>query len=122
MHLADRDNAREQIGFAVGIGLVQHAFVAFTRGAGFVCIDPGNNEQLVPDFFVHVLQTADIFCHAVFAVCRTGADDEDEFVAASLEDIPQFLIPRSFLRGQRGRKRIEFLEDIRRGQLLVNGE
>ena len=81
---------------------MQHAFVAFAGGPRLVGVNPGDDEQLVLDFFVHVLQAADILRHTVFAVCRAGADNEDEFVAAALEDIPQFLIPHSFLCRQCG--------------------
>ncbi len=64
---------------------MQHSFIAFAGGAGFVGIDSGNQNQLVLDFFIDSGQSADIVADGLFIVGRTGTDDDQEFAALSGE-------------------------------------
>ena len=48
----DGNDARQQVGSLVGLGLVQHSLVPIAGGAGFVGVDAGDDHQPVLQIFV----------------------------------------------------------------------
>ena len=90
VQIADGHNAFEHVGLGLGVGLVQHAFVAQARGARFVCVDARNEVDLVGHFFLKLCQAAQVIKHAVFAVGRARPNDKQQAVVVAGEDVGDF--------------------------------
>ena len=92
VHFAHGDKALQEIFLLPGIGLMDDAFVAFAGGAGFVGINPGNEDQPVRNFFVDFGQAADIVADSVFIVRGAGSDDDQEAVAFPGNYVPDLFV------------------------------
>ena len=78
-----------QIRFACRIRLVDKTFVALACRTGLVCIDSGDNHYLVTDLLLNRNKTGHVVHDSVFVVCRAGADDQNQAVGATLEDVDE---------------------------------
>ena len=92
MHFAHGDQAAHEIRLFLRIRLADDSFVALAGGAGFVCIDSGDQDKLVLNLLIDAGKAADVVAYGIFVVCRTGTDDDQEFVALSGDDIPDLCV------------------------------
>ncbi len=96
VHLTHGDQAAHKVGFFLRIRLADDPFVALTGGAGLVGVNPGDQDQLVLHLFVDAGEPADIIADGVLVVGRTGADDDQEFIAFSGDDVTDLGVPSAF--------------------------
>ena len=109
VHLAHGDDAFEQVGLCVGIGLMDKTLVTVTGGARLVRVDARDDQQLVGHFLLHGHQARNVVEDAVLVVRRTRTDDERHLVAFAFEDGFQLRSALLDHAGQLARQRIHFL-------------
>ena len=93
MQLADRDNPCHHIFLLFRIRLMKHPLVPHTFGAGFVRIDPGNNQQLLLHFPVDFRKAQHVFQDCVLPVRGAGADDQEDPGIFPGQDIGDLAVP-----------------------------
>ena len=119
MQVAHRQNTTGHIRFLGGVGLMEHALVPVTGGAGLVGVNAGDQQQLVLYLLLHRAQAVDIFQHRVLAVGRTGPDDQNQAVIFTGKDFLDLLIALGlFLLQVRAQGKLRF-NLLRRGQFAV---
>ena len=60
MHPADGDQALIHIWFLLRVWLMEKSLVTFTGGTWFVCIDTGNDDDLILYLVLYLYQTAGV--------------------------------------------------------------
>ena len=116
MKFADRADPVKDIGFFVGIRLVQQPHIALTGGAGLAGIDPGDNDDLILYLFLYLCKAADVIEDGVLPVRGAGTDDKDKLIGAGLKNSFDLFIPGGFDSGELRRKGIHLLGFKRDGK------
>ena len=119
MHPPDGDDARQQVGRLVRLGLVEHTLVALAGGAGLVRVDAGDEHETVGKPVVEGSQPRHIVADRVLVVGRAGPDDDDELVRTPGEDIADFRVAPRLDPGDLPGERVFRLEIRGQRQLLV---
>ena len=118
MHFAHGDQAGKKVRLLLRVRLVDDSLVAFSGSAGFIGIDPGNQNQLVFYPVVYFCQPVNVIADRVFIVCGAGTDDNQESVALPGDDIADLAVPLLLQGDEFFRKRIGFPDLCRCGQFL----
>ena len=116
---ADGNDALQHIGGFSGVGLVQKTLIAVAGGAGFVGVDPGNQNQLVRHRLLQFGQPLAVFQHRVLPVGGAGADDQHHFAAFSGENVGNFLVPAGFDLRKFGGQGVLLLDLLGNGQFAL---
>ena len=93
LHLAHGNEARLKICPSLRIRLGSDSFIPFAGCPRFVCINSGNQKQLLRDPFVNFRKAGDIFTDRAFIVCGTGSDNQQKSGVFPGKNILDFLIP-----------------------------
>ena len=86
MELPGGNNALEEVGRSVGIGLVDKPLVAVSGRPGFVRVNAGNDQNLVLNLLPQRHEPGNVVDHALLVIRRAGTDDQDELFAVAGED------------------------------------
>ena len=122
LHLAHGNEARLKICPSLRIRLGSDSFIPFAGCPWFVCINSGNQKQLLRDPFVNFRKAGDIFTDCALIVCGTRPDNQQESGVFSRKDVLDLLIPLLLEFCESGRKRVCFTDFRRRRQRLYKGE
>ncbi len=102
-----------------GLGLVEHALVPLSGGAGLVGVHPGDEQQSLPHLVLELGQAQAVLQHRVLPVGGAGADDHQKFPALPLEHSPDLPVPAVLLGGQGRGQRVLLLQLPGAGQGAV---
>ena len=83
---------------------MDNSLIAFPGGPGLVGVYPGNKDQFIFYLLAYFGKPGHIIADCLLIICRAGADDYQELIALSGDDITDFLVPFFFYGSQPGRK------------------
>ena len=87
VHFTHGDQTAGKIRFLFGIGLADNSLIALSGSTGLIGINAGDQDQLVLHLFVDFGEPAYIVTDSRFVVSRTGADNDQKFIAFAGEHI-----------------------------------
>ena len=87
VHFTHGDQTAGKVRFLFGIGLADNSLIALSGSTGLVGINAGDQDQLVLHLFVDFGEPAYIVTDSRFVVSRTGADNDQKFIAFAGEHI-----------------------------------
>ena len=119
VHLADGDDAVQQVGRLVGAGLVQHPLVARARRARLVGVDARDDDEPFGELLLQGHEAGDVLADGIFVICRAGPDDDDEFIRLAREHVADGGVARGLDGGKLRREGELRLEFVRRGERRV---
>ena len=96
VHAADGLDAFHHVLIALGIRLVEHAFIAFADGSRLIRVDSGHDEELVLHFVSDFRKARAVVEDGRLIVCRAGADDEKKSVVFPCHDVLDGLVSFCF--------------------------
>ena len=96
VHAADGLDAFHHVLIALGIRLVEHAFIAFADGPWLIRVDSGHDEELVLHFVSDFRKARAVVEDGRLIVCRAGADDEEKSVVFPCHDVFDGLVSFCF--------------------------
>ena len=95
------------------VWLMKHAFIALAGGSGLIGIDPGNENELIGNLFLHTAKPGNVFQNRLTVIGGAGADDQNHFAAVPGEYVPDGLIPFRLDPGQLIGQRVLLLDILR---------
>ena len=96
VHAADGFDAFHHVLIALGIRLVEHAFIAFTDGSRLIRVDSWHNEELVLHFVSDFRKARAVVEDGRLIVRRAGTDDEEKSVVFAGHDVLDGLVSFCF--------------------------
>ena len=93
MHMAHGDQSLDHIRLFQRIGLGRNALIAITGRTRLIRIDAGNHQDLILDLLLHRNQAGDIVNDRILPIRRAGADDQQQPMILTGENICDLLIP-----------------------------
>ena len=108
--LADGDDACEQVGLLGRVRLMEQSLVTLPGRARLVRVDARNDQDAVGNLLLHLLQAADVVHDSILVVRAAGADDQDETVILSGEDVADLLVALLLCGADLARERVALLD------------
>ena len=96
VHAADGLDAFHHVLIALGIRLVEHAFIAFANGSRLIRVDSWHDEELVLHFVCDFRKARAVVEDSRLVISRAGADDEEKSVIFAGHDVLDDLISFCF--------------------------
>ena len=96
VHAADGLDAFHHVLIALGIRLVEHAFIAFADGPWLIRVDSGHDEELVLHFVCDFRKARAVVKDGGLVISRAGADDEKKSVVFPCHDVFDGLVSFCF--------------------------
>lgn len=113
MEIADRKDALQNILAVFGIGLGEHAFIAYAFGARLVGVDARDKHELILYALAQPSEAADVFEHGRALMCGARPDDDKQFIAPARNDVLDEIVALCF-DGGKGRRKRRFVADLLR--------
>ena len=96
VHASDGFDAFHHVLIALGIRLMEHAFIAFADGSRLIRVDSWHDEELVLHFVSYFRKARAVVEDGRLIVCRAGADDEEKSVVFPCHDVFDGLVSFCF--------------------------
>ncbi len=96
MHFTHGDDAGQKVLPLAGVRLVDDAFIAVSGGAGFVGVDPGDQDQFIFYLVVDPGKPFYVLTDRILVIRGAGTDDDQKFVALAGDDGADLGIPDAF--------------------------